>query len=50
MAKNQELPVGKRAALYVDGFNFYHPIHENNQPFLKWERGGNDCAGFCAGN
>jgi hypothetical protein len=36
LVKNQELPEGKRAALYVDGFNLYHPIHDRNEPFLKW--------------
>ena len=25
-----------RAALYVDGFNLYYPIHEANQCHLKW--------------
>jgi uncharacterized LabA/DUF88 family protein len=25
-----------RAALYVDGFNLYHPLHETGQPHLKW--------------
>ena len=25
-----------RAALYIDGFNLYHPIKELNEPFLKW--------------
>ncbi|SLN77045.1 NYN domain-containing protein [Ruegeria meonggei] len=25
-----------RAALYVDGFNIYHPLHEFDEPFLKW--------------
>jgi hypothetical protein len=25
-----------RAAVYVDGFNLYHPIHEMGEPFLKW--------------
>lgn len=25
-----------RAALYIDGFNLYHPIHEMNKPYLKW--------------
>lgn len=27
---------GRRAALYIDGFNLYHPIHERGEPFLKW--------------
>lgn len=25
-----------RGAVYVDGFNLYHPIHESNQQHLKW--------------
>jgi hypothetical protein len=25
-----------RAALYVDGFNFYHAVKDLNEPFLKW--------------
>ncbi len=25
-----------RAALYIDGFNIYHPLHEFGEPFLKW--------------
>ena len=25
-----------RAALYIDGFNFYHAVDNLNQPFLKW--------------
>lgn len=25
-----------RAAVYFDGFNLYHPIHEMGEPFLKW--------------
>lgn len=36
MAKKQERPQGKRAALYVDGFNLYHPIHDRGEHFLKW--------------
>lgn len=24
------------AAVYIDGFNLYHPIHELNLPHLKW--------------
>jgi hypothetical protein len=36
LGKNQEPPDGKRAALYVDGFNLYHPIHDRGEPFLKW--------------
>lgn len=27
---------GKRAAVYIDGFNLYHPIKEMNEDFLKW--------------
>ena len=26
----------KRSALYVDGFNLYHPINDMSEPFLKW--------------
>lgn len=26
----------RRAAFYVDGFNFYHALDELNQPHLKW--------------
>lgn len=29
-------PLGGRAALYVDGFNLYHPIHETGENHLKW--------------
>ncbi|MBZ9798878.1 NYN domain-containing protein [Mesorhizobium sp. ES1-4] len=36
MGKDQDPPEGKRAALYVDGFNLYHPIHEKGEAFLKW--------------
>jgi hypothetical protein len=28
--------VENRAAFYIDGFNLYHPIHEMNEPHLKW--------------
>lgn len=31
--QNQEK---KRAAVYVDGFNLYHAIHDLGEPFLKW--------------
>lgn len=27
---------GTRGALYVDGFNLYHPIHETGLNYLKW--------------
>lgn len=36
MAENQESPPENRAALYIDGFNLYHPIHERGEPWLKW--------------
>ncbi len=36
MSINQELPNGKRAALYIDGFNLYHPIHDKGESHLKW--------------
>lgn len=26
----------QRAAVYIDGFNLYHPIREMNENFLKW--------------
>lgn len=26
----------KRLALYIDGFNFYHAVHDLNRPHLKW--------------
>lgn len=26
----------KRAALYIDGFNLYHPIKESGRNYLKW--------------
>ena len=26
----------KRGAVYVDGFNLYHPIRDSGQPHLKW--------------
>lgn len=25
-----------RAAVYIDGFNLYHPVHEFGEPFMKW--------------
>nr|WP_093570381.1 NYN domain-containing protein [Methylobacterium sp. 174MFSha1.1] len=25
-----------RAAVYIDGFNLYHPVREMGEPFLKW--------------
>lgn len=25
-----------RAAIYIDGFNLYHPIHEMEKQYLKW--------------
>lgn len=28
--------MNKRLALYVDGFNFYHAIHDLKRPHLKW--------------
>lgn len=28
--------VQKRSALYVDGFNLYHPINDMGEAFLKW--------------
>ena len=34
--KNQDPPSGKRAALYIDGFNLYHPIQKRGEDFLKW--------------
>ena len=36
MPEDQERREGVRAAVYFDGFNLYHPIHEMNEPFLKW--------------
>ena len=36
MAEIQEQKKMLRAALYIDGFNLYHPIHENGENFLKW--------------
>lgn len=34
--KCQEPNSKTRAALYVDGFNLYHPINDWNEPYLKW--------------
>ena len=34
-AKSQD-GIERRGALYVDGFNLYHPIHETGQNHLKW--------------
>lgn len=36
MGGNQEEGGPNRAAVYIDGFNLYHPIREMNEPFLKW--------------
>lgn len=36
MADIQEKKSRPRAALYIDGFNLYHPIHETGDNFLKW--------------
>jgi hypothetical protein len=36
MGKNQGPHEGLLAAVYIDGFNLYHPIHEFGEPFLKW--------------
>jgi uncharacterized LabA/DUF88 family protein len=36
LSENQEESIKLRAAVYIDGFNLYHPIHEMNEPFLKW--------------
>jgi NYN domain len=36
LTENQESDGRKLAAVYVDGFNLYHPLHEMNEPFLKW--------------
>src|SRR6185312_13911318 len=37
-ARSQEeiLAAKKRAAFYIDGFNFYHAIDRMNKPYLKW--------------
>jgi NYN domain len=35
-AESQSISTPVRAALYVDGFNLYHPIHEIGEPHLKW--------------
>lgn len=32
----QEAPIQKRAALYIDGFNLYYPICELGEDHLKW--------------
>ncbi|UKV15622.1 NYN domain-containing protein [Thalassospiraceae bacterium SW-3-3] len=32
----EEKNVINRAAVYIDGFNLYHPIHEMDEPHLKW--------------
>jgi hypothetical protein len=31
-----QAPDGRRGALYIDGFNLYHPIHQTGMNFLKW--------------
>lgn len=36
MCDNGNKQTKVRAALYVDGFNLYHPILETGQPHLKW--------------
>lgn len=36
MAENQDAKSPQRAAVYIDGFNLYHPIREMGEPFLKW--------------
>ncbi|HEY8260515.1 MAG TPA: NYN domain-containing protein [Methylosinus sp.] len=35
MSEFQE-PIATKAALYVDGFNLYHALHDNGDNFLKW--------------
>lgn len=35
-AESQDTSAPTRAAMYVDGFNLYHPIHELGEPYLKW--------------
>jgi len=34
-AESQPISAAK-AALYIDGFNLYHPIHDLGKPYLKW--------------
>lgn len=36
VAENQDQSAGKRAAVYIDGFNLYHPVHELGENWLKW--------------
>lgn len=36
MANDQDQKSVSRAAVYIDGFNLYYPIHEMGEPFLKW--------------
>jgi hypothetical protein len=36
LATNQGEKPKQKAAVYFDGFNLYHPIHEMGEPFLKW--------------
>ncbi len=36
MAENQEAKPQIRAGVYIDGFNLYHPIHDMQEPHLKW--------------
>lgn len=36
MPENQGPSDPPRAAVYIDGFNLYHPIHEFGEDFLKW--------------
>ena len=31
-----QIEIPRRGALYVDGFNLYHPIHETGMNHLKW--------------
>lgn len=33
---SQDAGALERAAMYVDGFNLYHPIHALGEPYLKW--------------
>lgn len=31
-----QVEIERRGALYIDGFNLYHPIHLNGENYLKW--------------
>ena len=36
LSENQGAERKRRAGVYIDGFNLYHPVHAYGEPFLKW--------------